>query len=103
MLACTTCHRRHRTYSALATCRWPHADVRGEGPWAVGAACPPVTVHLHASQEDAARAKAQIDRTGCGSRCEGRHFVHSLDAIPPIRATRTPRPNRDVSDWSGLR
>jgi hypothetical protein len=81
---CSTCGRRHRTYSTLARCRWSRAEwVRGDGRWALLAHCDVLTVALHPTLEGAEKERAQIDRTGCGHACSvsgRRHEIVDLDA-----------------------
>ena len=56
---------------------WPEAEwISGSGDLALVAHCPRgVTVTLHLSREGAERARAGIDRTSCGGRCEKDHEV----------------------------
>ena len=72
------CERSHRTYSALARCMWPSADVSGEGPYATVASCRVRTVHLHATEAEAAAAKQRIDDSGCCGACIRRHEIVAL-------------------------
>jgi hypothetical protein len=79
VIECSRCGRRHRTYRTLAECRYPYAAwVNGEGPWATLARCRAFTLTLHASEAEAVSAKAQIDHTGCGGKCSGKHSVVRL-------------------------
>lgn len=73
------CPIRHRTWRAVAKCRWPNAEwVMGEGPVVLLAHCRVLTVSLHADRESAEWSKAWIDRTACGGRCTRRHQIVSL-------------------------
>jgi hypothetical protein len=79
-LACD-CGRNHRTWRALAKCRYPDAawvwgDPPAAGPcFALLAHCRVLTVTLWAAREDAEREKAVIDETACGGRCWRAHEV----------------------------
>lgn len=76
------CGRRHRTWSGIARCilgEWRPRWIMGQGEWATLAYCPPgLTVMLHATREAAEQVLARIDRTGCGGRCEERHYLRLL-------------------------
>jgi hypothetical protein len=103
--ACPHCGRSHRSWSALASCRWHKgllwisgwADPSGPC-WACVSLCPlstsrgaSVTVTLWPSREEAAAAKAEIDRTACGGRCMRLHQIlamHELYASPRPAAGR---------------
>ena len=68
------CARKHRTYAALAKCMFPRAAwVHGEGSYACLARCNVLTVVLWATEEDANKRKADIDRGGCGGFCKRQH------------------------------
>jgi hypothetical protein len=61
---------RHRTYNAVAGCRWPRAEwVEGQGPFALLAYCDVLTVMLHPSRELAEDSRRWIDHYGCGHAC----------------------------------
>jgi hypothetical protein len=79
------CHRRHRSYRALARCTWPKADwIRGDAPYAVLSHCRGLTVTLHETAAEAFAAKQRIDGYECGSRCVGEHeVVHLASPIEP--------------------
>jgi hypothetical protein len=73
------CERNHRTYNTLARCAWKRAEwVDGEGPYALLADCRVLTVTLHPTYESAAKAKARIDGSGCGSSCRRNHEIIRL-------------------------
>lgn len=87
------CGTRHRTYRAVARCRWPRAEwVHGEGRYAVVAYCRVVTVTLHPTPAAAARAKHLIDASACGGRCHRDHELVDLHHEHEIHDTekRTP-------------
>ena len=75
------CTRQHRTYATMAKCLWPRAVwVNGEGPYATVAYCNGNTsIQLHEALEEARASMAQIDATGCGSRCGRRHKLLRLE------------------------
>ncbi len=85
---CRACGRRHVSWHTLARCRWRRAVwVAGEGRYASVSLCGHsvgrgrmvyTTVELHPTRESAERAKAIIDRLGCGGRCCRDHFVTDL-------------------------
>ena len=67
-------------YIAVARRRWPAAEwIIGEGHYASVAHCGTVTVMLFATPAEAGRAKALIDRTGCGHACRRDHEITDLD------------------------
>ena len=76
---CPDCGRRHRTWRAVATCRWRDGLVwvAGEPPasqpcFAVVSFCPSgTTVTLWADRQEAEKRKGLIDRLACGGRCLG--------------------------------
>jgi hypothetical protein len=70
---CHGCGRAHRTWRALAKCRWRKAEwVSGNGRFASVSYCPRgITVQLYADRVEAEQAKAFIDRLACGGRCIG--------------------------------
>ena len=76
------CGRRHKTWSGLAGCLFRELRplwMTGTGEWATLSYCPPgLTVVLHETREEAEKALAQIDDTGCGGRCEERHYLWLL-------------------------
>ena len=62
------------TYNATARRMYPEAEwVKGDGPYAILAHCPPLTVTLWRTRTEADDALAFIDQTGCGGGCTGRH------------------------------
>lgn len=82
------CTRRHRTFATWIRCAIPELEwVLGEGPIALIARCRRVTVTLHATHEDAAGAKAGIDRLSCGHRCVGRHEIFDVASTEDEPAT----------------
>lgn len=76
------CGQRHKTWSGLARCLF--RDLRpiwilGTGEWATLSYCPPgLTIMLHETRAEAEKALAQIDDTGCGGRCEERHYLRLI-------------------------
>jgi hypothetical protein len=86
--ACPDCGRRHRTWHAVARCRWRDGLewVAGNPPasgacWALVSICGgKVTVTLWADREDADRRKRVLDATACGGRCLGwpGHRLHAM-------------------------
>jgi hypothetical protein len=67
-------------YVAVARRRWPAAEwIIGDGRYASVAGCGATTVMLFATPAEAGRAKALIDRTGCGHACHQEHEVTNLD------------------------
>lgn len=69
-----------RGYLAIARRRWPAAEwIIGDGHYASVARCGTVTVMLFATPAEAGRAKALIDRTGCGHACRRDHEITDLD------------------------
>jgi hypothetical protein len=76
---CPDCGRRHRTWRAVAECRWRDGLEWVTGNPPAGGACYAVvsiyprgvTVTLWALPAEAERAKALIDRLACGGRCLG--------------------------------
>lgn len=96
---CARCGTAHRTWTALARCTWPGADVWGDGPFAVVIACrlndnrarygstygARVEVVL---TEDPDRART-VARWECGGACRewprGHHVVE-LVCVPCQRA-----------------
>jgi hypothetical protein len=87
---CRRCGRRHQTWRAAARCHWPSASwIAGRVPFpgpcfAVLSRCPGgLTITLWHSLDNAREAKATIDRTGCGGRCQpGNHVLVALGAQP---------------------
>ncbi len=77
-------------YVAVARRRWPAAEwIIGDGHYASIACCGTVTVMLFATPAEAERAKALIDRTGCGHACRRDHEITDLDDTqPPTRRSR---------------
>lgn len=77
---CRRCGRRHRSWRALAKCRWPGAHwVGGEGPFASVSSCRPGdSVELYATRQQAERARARIDEWGCCGGCTLLHRVVDL-------------------------
>ena len=77
----------HRTYLAVAKCRWPRANwITGEGEYAVISDCKHgptdrdcMTVTLWPTLDEAAKALAQISWTGCGGRCSNDHSIVRLE------------------------
>ena len=83
---CPKCGKAHRTWYALANCRWPKAEwIAGNGPWASLSLCPRgLTVELHDNRDEALTAKRVIDQTRCGGAClgAGYHVVVCLVRLP---------------------
>ena len=82
---CGRCGRAHKTWHALAGCRWPRAcwiagNPPADGPgYAVVSYCHPgCTVTLHATRESAEVSKGAIDRLACGGRCFRQHALLAL-------------------------
>ncbi len=77
---CPKCGRRHRTWYAVASCRWPKPLwVMGNGCWASLSRCHPgCTIILFGSEVEALEAKASIDKFACGGACCRRHYVVDL-------------------------
>jgi hypothetical protein len=76
------CTRSHRSARTFMKCAIPKAAwIVGRGDYASIAWCDVPTVELYATQEDAERAKATIDRTGCGGRCQRRHEVVQIKRL----------------------
>jgi hypothetical protein len=82
--ACRRCGRRHRSWRAVAMCRWPNAiwiagSAPDDGPcFASVSLCggdAQTTVILYPSDEEAQAAKRLIDRLACGGRCCRLHSV----------------------------
>jgi hypothetical protein len=70
------CQRRHRTVNTFMKCAIPRAAwVLGDGPYACIAWCRVPTVTLFDTLDDAVKARAWIDATACGGRCQRRHQV----------------------------
>ena len=76
-------------YVAVARRKWPAAEwIIGEGHYASVARCGVTIVMLFTTPAEADRAKALIDRTGCGHACRGEHEITDLDASQPRKAQR---------------
>ena len=77
-------------YAAVARRRWPAAEwIIDNGHYASVACCGTTIVMLFATPAEAERAKALIDRTGCGHFCRREHEVTDLDdAKSPTRGSR---------------
>lgn len=74
-------------YVAAARRKWPAAEwIIGDGRYASVARCDVTTVMLFATPAEAERAKALIDRTGCGHACRGEHEITDLDVYQPRKA-----------------
>jgi hypothetical protein len=114
-------HRGHHArtdWQAEADRRWPDGwdmvgPAIGDGQYATVAWCGPLTVQLWETREDAERALARIDRSGCGGCCWGDHELVDLaepEAIDPAAEwLRGPRRAAHAEacyqcfDWSGGR
>jgi hypothetical protein len=69
-------------YVAVARRKWPAAEwIIGDGHYASVARCDVTTVMLFPTPAEAGRAKALIDRTGCGHACRREHEIADLDAL----------------------
>ena len=68
------------SYRTLARRTWPRAAwiVGADGPYATVSHCPPLTVELHDTREDAEATLAFINTYACGRRCSGRHRIVDL-------------------------
>jgi hypothetical protein len=67
-------------HAAVARRRWPAAEwIIGDGRYASVARRGITTVMLFATPAEAGRAKALIDRTGCGQACRREHEVTNLE------------------------
>jgi hypothetical protein len=76
MIRCKFCRRQHRSYNAIARCKFKRAAwVDGEGPWGLIAWCGEVTISLWETREEAEKAKQSIDQAGCGGRCTKDHTI----------------------------
>ena len=81
-------------YRKKAKALYPQAEwIEGEGRYALLALCPSMsrprqreclTITLHETMVAAVIARAQLDRTGCGSGCCNNHKVVT---IPKLRET----------------
>jgi hypothetical protein len=73
---CAECGRFHRTYRALAKCRWGKDanEIVGDGPFAVLLHCHPLTVTLCDSRESANDVKGEY----CGGTCNKMHEIVDL-------------------------
>jgi hypothetical protein len=79
---CPICGGRHATRNGLGRClRYTSAWIRGHGDWALLAHCHVLTISLYGTQADAERARAGIDRTGCGHACARRHQIIRTDGL----------------------
>jgi hypothetical protein len=83
---CLRCGRAHRSWRAVAMCRWPRAlwisgDPPISGPcYASVSDCPcfrrvGLTAILYATRAEAEAAKRVIDATACGGGCSRQHRV----------------------------
>jgi hypothetical protein len=105
------CGERHWTWTAVAVCRWPGADISGVPPASAGChavviMCGPRTVvELYQSLTDTRGRRRNLDRRGCGPQCSLRHSVYKLarngeittvEPPPekPIKSRFRPRPCR---------
>jgi hypothetical protein len=67
------------SYVDMARRRWPAAEwIIGGGRYASVARCGVTTVMLFATRAEADRAKALIDRIGCGHACLCEHEIADL-------------------------
>jgi hypothetical protein len=90
---CPSCGKRHRTWHAVARCRWRRGltwcqgDPAPDAPcWAVVSRCPHyrgpcTTVSLWPTMAQAESVKLELDETGCGAICWRLHDIH------PMRST----------------
>jgi hypothetical protein len=75
------CRAQHRTPKTFMKCAVPRAAwVMGSGEFATVAWCGTPTVELHDTLDQAVKAKALIDSTGCGGRCQRRHQIVRVNA-----------------------
>lgn len=81
------CAVRHRSWNALASCRYPgNVWVSGEGPVAIVRWCDDRTrVSLHADRPGAERVLVVLDMLpdGCGWLCDADHDVVDLTEATP--------------------
>lgn len=81
---CRRCGAQHRTWHALAKCRFcrsGHDWTAGNARYASVAFCPRcVTVFMYPTLQEALDAKAAIDAGGCGGMCHRNHKVFDLAA-----------------------
>lgn len=83
MLQCKYCSKTHRTYHAVAKCKFPWALwIDGEGEWGSMAWCErpdyrgsTLTIQLYKTREAAEKAKQWIDEGGCGGSCYKDHTI----------------------------
>jgi hypothetical protein len=85
--ACGRCRRRHRSWRAVAQCRWQKAlwisgnpPFDGSSCYASVSDCPcfrrvGLTAVLHATRAEAEAAKRLIDKYACGGGCSRQHRV----------------------------
>ncbi|MEV5301300.1 hypothetical protein [Amycolatopsis methanolica] len=86
------CARQHRTFATFAKCAFQQKGIPvqaiGEGEYATVSTCNrtysipsyrrTTSVHMFATAEEAERAKAIIDSSGCGGLCRRQHEVVRL-------------------------
>ncbi len=78
--ACWRCGRRHRDWRVMAHCVFSKADdLGGPGGQYLSLACDDATYKCWPTREQAERAVALMDNTGCGGRCRRAHRVFDLD------------------------
>jgi hypothetical protein len=114
-LRCRSCGRRHKTWHAVASCRWRKglSWVQGDPP-ASGpcVACVSfcrgahygheyVTVTLHATEAEALRRKAGIDSSGCGGSCTKKHRIFMM--TPPAALAVGRRPEEAAAEEGGVK
>lgn len=84
------CGAKHRNYTTIAQCLWPRAVwITGYGAYASLSRCRnryEPSVMLHATAEDAYRAKDFIDALACGGRCCRDHEVVKIEAPEKIES-----------------
>lgn len=74
MIECKYCGKRHRTYKAVAKCKFPKAEwIEGEGRYGCLAFCDVLTIKLWPTKAEAEQAKASIDSGKCGGKCVKNH------------------------------
>jgi hypothetical protein len=83
----TVCGHRHRSYHAVAKCRWPKHGIQGDGPYAVVSNCARAHRPLIWLADTEAVAQTILDamnnNNGCGERCQHQHEIYVIGMIEP--------------------
>lgn len=75
----STANESTNDYTSAAYRRWPKADVRGDGPFAVVTYCRPGgIVWLHRYEADAQAVYGIIQARGCDTECVHAHKIVRL-------------------------